>query len=246
MKKWIKKILIVLAVLVVIAGAGSYIYLADYYHANDTAINCIKKDDSDKYTVTYEPSEILAYEPAEITADTIGLIFYPGAKVEFTAYAPLLQRLAQEGIACYDVHMPGNMAILDLSAADDIVAAHTEISRWYIAGHSLGGASAAMYLQDTDTDFEGLIFLAAFSSVDLTDKDIRVLSIYGENDQVLDQEKYQEYKSNLPDDVTEYIIPGGCHAYFGDYGQQKGDGEPAITPAQQQEITAQQIMQWIL
>ncbi len=245
MKKCIKNILKIITILVIISGASSYVYLSNYYHASSFALNSTKADENDNFTITYEPSKILAYEPTKITDETIGLIFYPGAKVEFTAYAPLLQHLAQEGIACYDIHMPGNMAILNISAANDIVSEHPQISHWYIAGHSLGGASAAMYLQDPNTSFDGLIFLAAFSSVDLSSKDIRVLSIYGENDQVLDLAKYQEYKNNLPSDITEYIIAGGCHAYFGDYGKQEGDGTPTITADQQQDITAQQIIAWL-
>lgn len=36
-----------------------------------------------------------------------GLIFYPGAKVEETAYAPVMDGLAQQGIFCVTVKLPG-------------------------------------------------------------------------------------------------------------------------------------------
>ena len=39
------------------------------------------------------------------------LIFYPGAKVEYTAYLPILEKLRQNGIASVLMKMPFNMAI---------------------------------------------------------------------------------------------------------------------------------------
>lgn len=39
----------------------------------------------------------------------VGLIFYPGGKVEHTAYAPLLYACAEKGILCALIEMPGNV-----------------------------------------------------------------------------------------------------------------------------------------
>jgi len=41
------------------------------------------------------------------------------------------------------------------------------------------------------------------------------------------------------------VIDGGCHAYFGVYGHQDGDGTPTISNQQQIELTAQQLADWI-
>ena len=41
-------------------------------------------------------------------------------------------------------------------------------------------------------------------------------------------EIYQEH-SNLPAAFEERIIEGGCHAGFGSYGPQDGDGMPTMT-----------------
>lgn len=38
------------------------------------------------------------------------LIFYPGAKVEYTAYVPLLHQIAEQGIDIFLVKMPGSYA----------------------------------------------------------------------------------------------------------------------------------------
>lgn len=62
---------------------------------------------------------------------------------------------------------------------------------------------------------------------------------------MLNSEKYEKNRMNLPADFSEYVIEGGCHAYFGVYGHQEGDGTPTISNQHQIEITAQQIADWM-
>ena len=45
-----------------------------------------------------------------------------------------------------------------------------------------------------------------------------------------------------PEDFTEVIIEGGCHAYFGMYGAQDGDGTPTISNYEQIRLTSENIM----
>jgi dienelactone hydrolase len=73
----------------------------------------------------------------------------------------------------------------------------------------------------------------------------RVLSIYGSNDGVLSRKKYEKYRKNLPDDFEEEVIDGGCHAFFGSYGAQDGDGEPSITNAEQIHTTVDFIVNFL-
>jgi hypothetical protein len=112
-----------------------------------------------------------------------------------------------------------------------------------MAGHSLGGSMAASYLASHKADFEGIILLGAYSTSDLTDK--RVMSIYGSEDGVMNREKYDKYKINLPSDFTEEIIAGGNHAGFGMYGIQDGDGIATITTVEQIEKTSDAILTFI-
>ena len=97
---------------------------------------------------------------------------------------------------------------------------------------------AAAYLEKHPNDFKGLLLLAAYSTADLSNENIRTLSIYGSNDGVLNREKYEQYRSNLPE-LTEYIIDGGCHAY------QDGDGTPTIDNARQINLTADAVEKWV-
>ena len=139
--------------------------------------------------------------------------------------------------------MPFNLAVFDVNAADGIQEQYPEIEEWYIGGHSLGGSMAASYLADNAEEYDGLILLGSYAATDLSDTDLDVLSIYGSEDKVMNREKYDENKSNLPDDFTEIIIDGGCHAYFGMYGAQNGDGTPVITREEQIALTVEHVVE---
>ena len=112
------------------------IYFSDYYHT-DPAEDALV---SDRFVSVSEQNGNWVFAPESPTA---GLIFYPGGKVENTSYAPLLHDLADDGILCVLVKMPCNLAVLDMNAADSIPERFSEVTDWYIGGHSLGGAMAA-------------------------------------------------------------------------------------------------------
>ena len=92
---------------------------------------------------------------------------------------------------------------------------------------------AASYVSNNVSKLEGLVLLASYSTADLSKTNLDVISVYGSNDGVLNMEKYNEYRSNLPSSTAEMIIEGGCHAYFGSYGVQESDGIPDITKEMQ-------------
>ena len=108
----------------------------------------------------------------------------------------------------------------------------------------LGGSMAAACASNHEDVFDGIVLLAAYATNDVSN--LKVLSIYGDRDGVLTMNNYIKNKENLPDDFTEYIIPGGNHAYFGMYGKQKNDGEASITNVDQINITAQKIGEFII
>lgn len=233
--KHLKRIGIIFLALLVLCGGAIGIYAANYYHMDESAVTAMES--SDTVTVTNEKG-LAVFTPEN---PEIGLIFYPGGKVECAAYQPLMAACAQQGILCILVEMPFNLAVLDINAADGIQAQYPEIEKWYIGGHSLGGSMAASYLAEHIDDYEGLILLGSYSTADLSETDLDVLSVYGSEDQVMNRDKYEQNKSNLPGDFTEVVIEGGCHAYFGMYGAQEEDGKPGISNVQQIFLTAEQI-----
>ena len=213
-------------------------YVSDYYRTDWDAVeafapmSAVSAERLDESTLVFKPESA-----------TKGFVFYPGGKVEYTAYQPLMAACARQGILCVLVEMPFNLAVLDQNAADGIQEQYPEIETWYIGGHSLGGSMAASYLADHVDDYDGLILLGSYSTADLSETGLDVLSVYGSEDGVINRVKYDENKSNLPVDFTEVVIAGGCHAYFGMYGAQDGDGTPAISNEEQIFLTADYIFQ---
>ena len=228
MKKRTRIILSVCLAVLLVIEIGGYAYVSDYYHADETALEAMAyQTDS---VQTEQDGNVTWFVPENPVA---GLIFYPGGKVEYTAYAPLLRACAEQGILCALVQMPGNLAVLDANAADGLQQEHPEVTTWYIAGHSLGGAMASNYAAAHSEDFDGLILLAAYSTKDLTGTTLRVLSVYGSEDGVMNRESYEKNRANLPADTTEVVLDGGCHAQFGSYGPQDGEGIPTISGEEQ-------------
>ncbi len=236
MKKRTKVILAVCLTFLFLLGIGGYAYVADYYHADEAALAAMAYLTDD--VQIKEDGNVTWFIPQEPIA---GLIFYPGGKVEHTAYAPLLRACAEQGFLCALVWMPDNLAVLDANAADGLPEKYPKITTWYIAGHSLGGAMAANYAAAHSDDYSGLILLAAYSTKNLTQTPLRVLSIYGSEDGVMDRDAYKKNWANLPADTTEVILEGGCHAQFGSYGFQDGDGTPTISGEEQIRQTAEAI-----
>ena len=212
---------------------ASVAYIGTYYHVQNRAAALESTDQVSVEEVKY------GYFFDGPGADT-ALIFYPGAKVEDLAYAGLLKQLAENGIDCYLVHMPGNLAFFGMNRADQIMETYS-YDHWYLAGHSLGGAMAAVYADKNSEKLDGLIFLAAYSTKDLSDTDLKVLSIYGSNDMVVNMDKVIEGQQLMPSAYKEFCVAGGNHAGYGDYGVQKGDGEATISAQEQQQVTAAEI-----
>lgn len=131
--------------------------------------------------------------------------------------------------------MPFNLAVFNKNAASKIINNNKEITSWYLAGHSLGGAMASSYCKENYSRLDGLILLAAYP---LNDSAIDTLSISGTNDLVL------THSSEFPV-LKQYKIQGGNHANFGNYGTQKGDGIAEISREEQQEITKDKIIEFI-
>lgn len=283
---WIEELVNAFSQLAFLAGVV-IVYFGMFYPATDAAAAALTGSDSVRVTAYSESfADVSSGDgnygsgsgrsvgktagPATYCFDGPGtesaLVFYPGAKVEASAYAPLMLRLAEDGIDCYLCVMPYNFALMDKDAAEKIRGQYSsdpvsiagkgnDYKRWYLCGHSLGGAAASMMLADeaegsgggaagADGDgqaaWDGIIFLGSYPAEAVS---IPVLSIYGSEDRVLNLGKYEQAGTNglWPADRTEKVIKGGNHAQFGDYGEQDGDGNANITADRQQKLTADAI-----
>ena len=239
-KLWITCIAV--ATCAVILFVCCAVYVGTYYKAEESSISAFAAQTETEVQMQELQDGDIAFIPQTAKA---GLVFYPGGKVEHTAYKPLMQALASRGILCILIQMPFRLAVLDIHAADGVKDTFAGVEKWYIGGHSLGGSMAASYLEKNTQAFDGLVLLGSYSTIDFSNGTKGVLSVYGSEDKVLNAEKYAENKSNLPEDFTEVVIEGGCHAYFGMYGAQKGDGTPTITNEEQIWQTADAVSAFV-
>ena len=236
-KRYIVGISLVAVLLVLVFGC--VVYVSDYYSADVTAVAAMAGSE----TVSVQKMDkITVFTPENPTA---GFLFYPGGKVESTAYAPLMLALAERDVLCVLIPMPCNLAVLNPNAAEGMLELFPEIENWYIGGHSLGGSMAASYGAKHPEKLSGLVLLAAYSTADLADSGLDVLSIYGSEDGVLNMEKQESCRGNLPETTVEIVIPGGNHAGFGSYGAQDGDGKASISPDEQIQYTAEVIASFV-
>ena len=169
-------------------------------------------------------------------SETDALIFYPGAKVEAEAYAPLCRTLALSGVDVCLVRTPLRLAVLGINKADTIIGS-VQYARWMIGGHSLGGVCAALYASKHPEKLDGVVMLASYATRPLDDG-LSALYIYGTEDGILNMQSYRDFRENAPEQAAELVIEGGNHAQFGSYGMQRGDGAARITREQQIEQTA--------
>jgi pimeloyl-ACP methyl ester carboxylesterase len=175
------------------------------------------------------------------------LIFYPGGLVDPAAYAPVLHKLAEEGLLVIITPMPLNLAIFNTGTASAVIEAYPQISTWILAGHSLGGASAGIFAGNNPTAVEALAFWDSYppDSADLSDYSIPVISIYGTSNGDPNTDNFNEKRDLLPSNTMFVPIEGASHAQFGDYGPQKGDVTPALSLAEQHEQVAELMLDFI-
>lgn len=220
-------------------AVGQVCYFGHFYKAIDVDDYLISNPE---VTVTELKNGWFFDGPGEGKA----LIFYPGAKVETAAYAPLMHILAsQEGIDCFLVDMPCYFALYGMNRADGIMKNYS-YNQWYLAGHSLGGTAANYYAAKHEEDVDGLILLGSYVSKDLSEKRFPLLLLYGSEDLVMNRNNLEKGMQMVPKDWAEVVIQGGNHGLFGSYGWQRGDGQATISSTQQWEETARVIDDWMM
>ena len=129
------------------------------------------------YSPTFSPGDIVSAVTIEETRRTIaimpagavstdtGLLFYPGGLVGNHVYNVLLARFTEiSGIPSVIVKMPANLAVFDIDAGLSVTPSFPDITRWIIAGHSLGGSMAASTVRSHPGAYEGLIFMDSYPS----------------------------------------------------------------------------------
>jgi Alpha/beta hydrolase family len=163
-----------------------------------------------------------------------GVVFYPGAFVDPRAYLGLLRPLAEEGHLVVVVSAPLDVALLAPGSVRSAIEAHPEVRTWVVGGHSLGGVQASTAAASGDPRVRGLFLWASYPAQDISDAPVAAASISGDRDGLSTPADIAASRTNLPSGTTFTVVTGGVHAYFGDYGPQAGDGEPAVARVEAQ------------
>ncbi len=216
-------ILLTLVIIIVVVGIGAAIWLQPYHASSDA----VAAEQSDSNVTVTQNNDYISFVPKEMAARA-GLIFYPGAKVVADAYAVYMRAIAERGYETFIAKMPLNIALLAENRADEIIGAHPEIKEWALGGHSLGGVAACDYVMAHHA-IRGLLLYASYPRSDMSKQQgLVVVSISGSRDGLATPQQIDENKHLLPASTQYIVIVGGIHAYFGDYGQQDGDGTATI------------------
>ena len=193
-------------------------------------------------TATMRLSERLGwYEMAPVRQDkagheikpTTGFVFAPGARVDARAYAHLLQPLVDAGYLVAVLKEPFGFSVVDRNHAATVIRVHPEVAHWAVGGHSLGGVAASSFADKTP-QVTGLVLYASFPAQKLGRTDLKVVSVSGSADGLATPAKVDAAKADLPANTTYVVIDGGVHSFFGDYGDQPGDGQPTTDRAKAQ------------
>ncbi len=218
-----------LAVIAGLAGLGFMIWANNAYGPGPAAVAALKSTD----LVTVVEDDGFEFRPAG--EPNVGLIIYPGARVDPGSYAVTAHPIAEAGYLVIVPDVRLNLAIFDVNAADKFIQRHPEIDYWVVGGHSLGGTVSANYAASHSDEVDGLVFWGSYppDDSDLSEADLVVMSIYGTLDGLSTPIEVQGSGSQLPADATFVAIEGGNHAQFGDYGAQSGDNQAEISPADQ-------------
>lgn len=228
--KTTKKILIITAtaLAIILIGCGIYLF-SGQYHAGERATEIFENEEN----LTVENGLYIITPDAETST---AIVFYPGGKVEASAYLPLMQKITDQlGVTTVIVEMPFNLACFGINRADNAIESLAEYETIYISGHSLGSAMASVYAEKNADDIAGLIVLGGY--------------VYGDYPKENSLTIYGSLNSNLEPSITYsenvYIIEGGNHAQFGDYGEQSGDTPATISAEEQEDITVEIIKSFI-
>jgi len=242
-KRIIKISVIGLVSIVIVGALGMLIWSkTGTYPAKTVALSALES--TERVSITQD--KWIIFTPVVEEAET-GLIFYPGGLVEPTAYAPVLHQIAEEGILVIIVPMPLNLAIFNTGAANSVIDAYPYISTWILAGHSLGGAAAAIYAENNPDKIAAIALWDSYppKSADLSDNAIAAISIFGTTDHFPNTENFDAQRYLLPEDTLFVAIEGANHAQFGDYGPQKGDVAASISLTEQHQRVAEIMLDFI-
>lgn len=229
------------------------------YRANDEAHAAAVSDTvvtnvRDAGVWRFAPATSAASAAASATkSPSVGLIFFPGALVDPTAYAPLARAVAAAGYSVVVVELPRRGAFGGADDPDLLGRAQDHMRRaggprrWVIAGHSRGAVVASSLAALQAPGVVGLVLIGTTHprDMDLSALRIPVTKIVGTNDGIAPERKSEANRHLLPSATRWVRIEGGNHSQFGWYGFQPGDHFAGIAAGQQRALMVAEVLEML-
>lgn len=225
----------------------------------------VQTDDTEAEPAPAEPAEAAA-EGEEVVPPTVsvsdsrtrlvltpikgeptrGLVFFQGGKIDPRAYVKILEPIAEAGYLVAILKAPFDLPIVDIGGVTSVVNEYPDIKWWAVGGHSLGGVAAATFAAGSPRTTPALVLWASYPFTSLASvEQVSVLSVSGTQDGLTTPADIEASAANLPANTTMAPIEGAIHAYFGDYGDQPGDGVPTISREEAQKQIVARTLQWL-
>ncbi|MGN6406806.1 MAG: alpha/beta hydrolase [Curtobacterium sp.] len=175
------------------------------------------------------------------TANGVGIVFIPGAKVDPYAYMATFRQVVARGTTVVITKPTLHLAFFDTRPLSTFESHAPDVRSWAAGGHSLGGVRACQLGKDAD----GLLLLGSYCANDISRSYIQVLSVSGSRDGLSTPAKVAAARHLLPSTATMTEIDGANHAAFGAYGDQPGDRTATISPADARSQITAAVERWV-
>lgn len=217
------------------------------YPLNDLVLTALESSDS---VVVARDEKLVTFTPTH-NPKSLGYVFLPGGNVAFETYAPLVRRIAETGVFVAIPKVLFNLAIADQNAPDRVLDVYgDQYENWFVGGHSLGATVACFYAKEkySTTKMKGLILFDGFATKGKTlyDFPLQMLSVESGIKSSKKWNAFQDAEQYNPKDTEYYVVQGGNHRQFGDYGEvQPFDTVATITRKEEQDIAATAVIEYL-
>ena len=175
------------------------------------------------------------------TARTVvkaGLILFPGALVEYRAYAGVAKKLADEGVLVVLFNterfhrLPVEIFECNMNNVQKAISMlHSKFKlqcqEWSIGGHSMGAFTSQQIVLENPTFFRCIVLFATYRPLMIEDSDIDVLVVQATCDGIGESFRKAPHRQQFLDSFAKlrrrkrlHDIEGGNHGGFGDYATQ--------------------------